>query len=280
MKTTDEEYVDLVREVWGEGFEVNPRNGGRVRLFVTQPIRFRSTPLVGIRKTAWKSALREWEWFLSGSSNVRDLHPSVRKWWEPWASPSGRVKYNYGEQLREQVYDATDYAAPGLKPCVGAFDQIAAFVDGIRSKPHSARHVISTWYSPEMYSPECPITNCHGTVIQASVNDGVLDLFTYQRSADLICGVPHNWIQYWAFLLWLSHRTGFKAGRLIWQGGDVHCYSAHESMIEKLLRIGAGSCQRTPQLIYTPSGDEFRADDFRLDGEYRPVITESVEMVV
>lgn len=275
--STDEQYVALVRETWGEGFEVNPRNGSRVRLFAPPPIRFRSTPLVGVRKTAWKSAIREFEWFLSGSNNVADLHPSVRKWWQPWANYLGNVRFNYGVQLRRQMGADSDYRD---------FDQIAAFVAGIREKPHSARHVITTWYSPEMYSADCPITNCHGTVIQAQVNDGVLDLFTYQRSADLICGVPHNWIQYWAFVQWLAHATGNRVGRLIWQGGDVHVYRAHAEMTERLIRTRdrhtecGGSLPQPPQLVYTPTSDEFRADDFTLDGDYRPVITDAVEMVV
>lgn len=266
--SVDKQYADLIDSVMREGQTVYPRNGERIRLVHPPAVRFRHTPLVVVRKTAWKSAIREWEWFLSGSSNVNDLHPSVHKWWQPWADESGEVRFNYSQQLRKQ------------RSCGEWFDQIAAFVDGIRRKPHSSRHVISTWYSPDMYSPECPITNCHGSLIQAFVHNGVLDLVMTQRSADLVCGVPHNWIQYWAFLLWLSHRTGTKPGEFVWQGGDVHLYAKHKSMACRIVYEQARMIANAPQLVYAPTSDEFKADDFTLSSQYTPVITESVEMVV
>lgn len=268
--SVDSQFVGLIHDVMETGKVVNPRNGERIRLHAPDKIRFTSTPLVSARKTAWRSAIREFEWFMSGSSNIYDLHPSVRKWWEPWADRGGDVLHNYSWQFRSFV--SYDDDGP-----VG-FDQIEAFVDGILTKPHSARHVITTWNPAEMYSPLTKITNCHGSLIQAFVHDGVLDLCMVQRSADLICGVPHNWVQYWAFLLWVCHRTGNKPGTFIWDGGDVHIYGAHREMARKIL--AQHELPPTPQLVYTPTSDEFLADDFSLDGPYTPVITDRVDMVV
>lgn len=275
--SVDRQYADLIRLVRDTGHRVNPRNGERIRLHGPDKIRFASTPLVSVRKTAWKSAVREFEWFMSGSNNINDLHPSVRKWWEPWAdSATGRIWCNYSHQFR---HFNTEFAGKG------GFDQVKALIDGIRKKPYSARHVITTWQTEEMYSHGIGITNCHGTVIQAFVSDGVLDLTMYQRSADLVCGVPHNWIQYWAFLLWLAHRTGNKPGTFIWDGGDVHLYGAHLDMADKIIDAVhyieyTDTVVETPQLVYSPTSEEFRAEDFSLDRPYTPVITESVEMVV
>lgn len=276
--SVDRQYTDLIRLVRDTGYKVNPRNGERVRLHAPDKIRFTSTPLVSVRKTAWKSAIREMEWFLSGSNKVADLHPSVRKWWEPWSNRQGRVNYNYSTQFRHY---ATQYDPD--KECFVGFNQVGVFINGIVNKPYSARHVMTTWNTEEMYSDDCLITNCHGTVIQAFVNDGVLDLTMYQRSADLVCGVPHNWVQYWAFLLWLAHRTGNKPGTFIWDGGDVHLYAAHLPMADKITMADeewSVFAITTPQLVYTPTSEEFLADDFSLDRPYTPLITESVEMVV
>ena len=269
MSHVDKAFIDLIGDVRSSGRKVNPRNGERMRLHAPDKIRFNSTPLVSVRKTAWKSAIREFEWFMSGSNNVYDLHQSVRHWWHPWTDRMGNIMSNYSKQFRS--YDGSAFRK--------GFDQIQAFIDGIKEKPHSARHVITTWHTEEMYSPDTKITNCHGTVIQAFVHDGVLDLTMYQRSADLICGVPHNWIQYWAFLLWLSHRTGNKPGQFIWDGGDVHIYAAHYEMTGRIMYTDVDSV-RTPQLVYTPTSEDFKADDFSLDGPYTPIITDSVEMVV
>ena len=272
MSHVDKSFIDLIGDVRSSGRKVNPRNGERMRLFEPNKIRFNSTPLVSVRKTAWKSAIREFEWFMSGSNIITDLHESVRKWWEPWATNGVYVENNYSSQFRHWQY--TEFGGRS-----GSFDQIQAFIDGIKEKPHSARHVITTWNTADMYSPDTKITNCHGTKIQAVVHDGVLDLSMDQRSADLICGVPHNWIQYWAFLLWLSHRTGNKPGQFIWDGGDVHIYAAHYEMSGKIMYTDVDSV-RTPQLVYTPTSEDFKADDFSLDGPYTPIITDSVEMVV
>ena len=103
----------------------------------------------------------------------------------------------------------------------------------------------------------------------------------YQRSADLILGVPHNWVQYWAFGLWLQHRTGIEFGEFVWQGGDVHVYSQHADLARRVEDAFARTPDRpAPALVYDPTGPEFKAADFALDGEYKYDIDEPVEMVV
>lgn len=273
MGGVDAVYADLVRRVLRDGDRVETRNSRCRRLFAEKAV-FRSTPLVSARKTAWKTAIREWEWFMTGSNNVNDAHPSVRPWWGPWADPAGAVLFNYGEQFRR--FTAVDQYTGS----VGLFDQIAALVEGVRSHPFSRRNVVTTWNPPEMADGECRITNCHGTVIQAFVDAvGHLHLVTYQRSADVVCGLPHNWIQYWAFLLWLAARTGKAADSLTWLGGDVHVYETHKALASRI--VGAApSCGLTPPLAYRPSLPDFRADDFALEGEYSPVLADRAEMVV
>lgn len=257
-------YKDLLWLCMRSGHSVKTRNAVVNRRTV-EYVEFEKTPLVSVRKTAWLSALREWEWFMQGSDNINDLHPTVRTWWKPWADPQGFINHNYSSQFRDWG---------------GGFDQIEYLLDGIRDHPFSRRNVITTWNTSDMASPSTPITNCHGTVIQAFVQpDNKLDLFTYQRSVDVICGLPHNWIQYWAFLLWLASRTGKEPGKLQWMGGDVHVYPEHAVLAEKILRV-EDSTPEPPRLLYTPSGEEFRASDFTLDSQYYPVIQDRAEMIV
>jgi thymidylate synthase len=72
-------YGDLIANVLLNGETVRTRNSV-VKRITTQTVKFDHTPLVVERKTAWKLALREWEFFMSGSSDINDLHPSVRHW--------------------------------------------------------------------------------------------------------------------------------------------------------------------------------------------------------
>ncbi len=268
MLTTDEQYANLIRACM-EGPAVTTRNALCHRT-ICYPVRFTSTPLVCARKTAWRTCLREWEWFMSGSNRIADLHESVRPWWQPWADKCGYVPYNYSRQFRFQAgNDDGNY-----------FDQIGYLIDSVRDHPNSRRAVITTWNTSDMTRPDCPITNCHSSLVQAFVEpDGnTLHLKTYQRSADVICGVPHNWLQSWAFLMWLAHLTGRQVGSLMWEGGDCHVYDAHWSVANRVL--GVSNFAPAPELIYTPTSDDFRAGDFTLSCEYLPTLTDRAEMIV
>lgn len=264
--TTDEMYADLIARCLA-GSKVTTRNSVCYR---TRCVRytFTSTPLVGIRRVAWRTCLREWEWFMSGSNDIGDLHESVRPWWEPWAR-YGVVPFNYSVQFRR--------AGVGRD----TVDQIDYLIDSLTKHPNSRRAVVTTWHAPDMLNLNCPITNCHNTMTQCFVEpDNTLHMKTYQRSADVVCGVPHNWFQQWAFLVWLAHRSGRRAGSLEWEGGDCHVYAAHEDLANRMLNEPAAPSQ--PELVYEPKGDdrEFRAGHFYLYGEYRPAITERAEMIV
>jgi thymidylate synthase len=273
----DDAYRQLLVTLLKCGQEIETRGHKCLRVR-NQMLTFVATPLVCVRKTAWKNALREWEWFMSGSNEMRDLHPSVHPWWQPWATdeasyhkpgvkPDMRVLYNYSVQFR-------DFQGRGCE-----IDQIAYLTDGVRGHPFSRRNLITTWNTAEMAQDDCPITNCHGSLVQAFVDpDNTLHLTMYQRSADVVCGVPHNWIQYWAFLLWLAKRTGREVGSFTWIGGDVHLYHRHRELALRLASVE--DVPPAPTLVYRGDGDDFKADDFDIYGEYRPVITDRAEMVV
>lgn len=265
IKMVDEGFQDLLREIMEDGVEVDTRNSVCKRV-MNQKITFNQTPVVSVRRTAWKSAIREMQWFLSGSSNIKDLHPGVHKWWAPWADENGEIHNNYSKQLRS----FTDHL----------FDQVAYLQNAIKNHPYGRRSVITTWNTQEMMDPRTPITNCHGTVIQAFVNpDNTLHLTMYQRSSDMVLGMPHNWIQYWAFMMYLAHHGGRKPGSFTWIGGDCHIYEVHYEAAKEIYEADVSGIS-TPQLIYTPSSTDFKADDFTLSGDYKPLIKKSLPMVV
>jgi thymidylate synthase len=219
------------------------------------------------------------EWFLSGSNLVADLPESVQKWWTPWANEHGCVANNYSSQFRA-------FAGAPNGDHVAYCDQIEYLIESLKSHPNSRRAVITSWNTADMASSHTPITNCHGTVIQCFVDsrDNV-DMFMYQRSADMVVGTPHNWIQYWALLQYLAHRAGRQPGKFTWMGGDCHIYEDHVDLVKRMLEVcneddDALGPTASPQLIYTPSSDEFLASDFSLDAPYAPAITESAKMVV
>lgn len=266
----DTEYVDLINTVLRSGRDVHTRNSRCVRVICDTRV-FSTNPMISVRRMGWQNALREMEWFLSGSNRLEDLHPDTRKWWEPW-NINGYVPFNYGLQLRQ------------FKGYAGIVDQVSELIRGIKHHPYSRRNVITTWNTSDMLhasKDKRGITNCHGTVIQAFVDPETnqLSLFMYQRSADLIVGVPHNWFQYWAMLIWLSHQCNRNVGELYWTGGDVHIYSEHMDLAKKIAETPLDSIN-TPRLVYTPRSEEFRAEDFTLSDPYRYILPDSAPMIV
>ena len=287
---TDVIYGDLVRHVLTTGTRLKTRNHDCIRRH-TITIIFHQTPLVSVRKTAWKTALREWEWFMSGSNNIKDLHPAVHHWWKPWVDEDGNVRYNYSQQFRSfnGVPHAPEEMASAYEPrCV---DQIAYLIEGIKVHRTSRRLVATTWNASEMMMPDCPVTNCHGTVVQffSDEKTNILDMTTYQRSCDLIVGVPHNWFQYWAFLLWMAKRTGSKVGKMTWIGGDVHVYDepSHRKAADWIVEHAGDTTAKEgygpPELVHTAESEdlEFKADDFELNRPYYPgFYNEPVKLIV
>lgn len=281
---TNRVYCDLLHKLLMCGERIKTRNS-YVRKLHTYTYIFDVTPLVTIRKTAWKSALREMEWFLSGSNNINDLPESVQKWWSPWADKNGHVKYNYSKQFRYADGVHINNEANWVDPT-------ALFINGVKYHPFSRRNIITTWHAFDMAQPDNPITNCHGTIIQAhGRQNGTIDISMYQRSVDMVCGLPHNWIQYWAFLLWVCKVAGKKPGSFYWIGGDIHLYESHLDIARKLIDIREEApiaIKDIPDLLYHPEpnaqgkfdGVPFRADDFSLS--YKPVFhcKDVAEMIV
>jgi thymidylate synthase len=266
--TADYALHDMVFDCLRRGEKIPARNGNTFRT-LGHTFRFDRPPLVTVRRTAWKTALYEWEWFMSGSSNLKDLHESARPWWKEWADGNGRVKHNYGRQLR--AFTAGDRS----------FDQIEHLIKQVRENPYSRRSVGTTWNPQEMAAPDCKITNCHGTVIQFHGHpDGGLTLETYQRSCDVMVGVPQNWVQYWAFLEWVCRRAGRTPRELVWHGGDCHVYEAHKPAAEEFISRHPAPANRF-KFLYDPADPTtFRAADFALDREYQPVLDYPLPLVV
>lgn len=255
MNVADVCYYSLIEQVLEYGDLIETRNHAAYSLIDSDTIIFHKTPLVTLRKTAWRKALREMEWFLSGDPKCPD---ELLDWWDGQLNSFGCYMGGYGEQLRS--FGDSNY------------DQVAELIKGIKEHPYSRRHVITTWNPYEMANmiennnnPRTP-TTCHGTIIQYFVRKGKLSARTYQRSCDVILGCIHNWIQHWALLMWLAHQTSLEVGSLIWDFGDLHLYAeeSHLEVARAILASGGTNC-KNPKLIYKGTGD-FKASDFELEG--------------
>lgn len=286
MNSTDQIYRTLLRWVHDTGEVIESRNHS-VRSVIDLPsITFSTFPLVTLRRTAWKMALREMEWFLSGKTQCPD---TLLPWWEGQLN----VRYDihqcysrmierhhyvsgYGHQLRH--FDGDRLQRYGLND---GYDQVDAFLNGIILDPFSRRHIMTTWHPFEMANialinnnTDCPAT-CHGTLVQGFVRDNSLFMNVYQRSADLLLGVPHNWVQWWGFLLWAANQSGLGVGTLRWIAGDAHIYQSEDHLeVMHAILDADEKIEDDCTLCYEHNTNDFRADDFTIIGNIpHPVVS-------
>jgi len=272
----DQEYKYLIYRIFTSGDELETRNH-RVKSVIDYPqIIFTETPLVTVRKTAWKKAIREMEWFLSGEPECPE---ELLDWWDGQLDTQGRYVAGYGQQFRS--YSCLSHG--GFR-----FDQIEFLLKGLRDHSASRRLVVTTWNPAEMaaitslnHNPNTP-SCCHGSMIQCSVRDGKLHMTHYQRSADVLLGVPHNLVQYFALILYLAHWSNLEVGSLRWLFGDVHLYQeeSHVECAKQIIQSPIRSVDTPIKLCYNPiiglAGGipEFKASDFTMDGVIpEPLVT-------
>ncbi len=263
MSIVDCFFIDLVENALS-GDRIEGRNHPTFStLFANWPV-FKETPLVTVRKTAWKKALVEMEWFLTGNAACPT---EIMDWWDGQLNPQGLYRRGYAYQLR--------YFG-------GQFDQINHLLQSIRRYPYSRRHILTTWNPEDMSkiaeineNPHTPAT-CHTSFNQYFVRNGELHGKTYQRSADILLGVPHNWIQQWALLLWIAAQTGLKPGLLGWEAGDAHIYDdpTHLDVARAMVDAPPRRVEPLPELVYHGGPDTaFFADDFEMVGDIPEPVT-------
>lgn len=272
---TDYLYQKIVKQIHETGDLIETRNALCKSCFDIEPIILTKTPLVTLRKTAWKKALRELEWFMSGEITCPD---ELMDWWDGQLDEHNHYHGGYSEQLRRSCKLLT---IEGIKNKIG-FDQIKYILDGLKNNPNSRRLVMTTWNPWDMAhivelnnNPKTP-TCCHGTLVQYFVRDGYLHAYHYQRSADVLLGLPHNLIQHWALLLYFAHHAHLEVGSLRYTIGDAHLYQheSHCAATELLIKLQTyPELDNSFKLCYNSFMDKeecvpvFRASDFVMEGE-------------
>jgi thymidylate synthase len=266
---TDHLYCEVLRIINNEGEAIETRNHAAISCMDVPTITFVHTPLVTVRKTAWKKALRELEWFMSGDDKCPE---ELLDWWEDQLNVYDEYTDGYSTQFRH---------SPTSLYVNKTFDQINYLLNGLRNNPNSRRLVMTTWNPYDMahitltnQNDNCP-TCCHGSLIQLFVRQKHLFMTHYQRSADCLLGLPHNFIQYWALLLYFARHANYQVGALKFVLGDAHLYleDSHVAATNALLSLTLDAGVDQPfELTYNPTCDmtepvpEFRAADFTMQG--------------
>ena len=288
MQHPEHQYLDLLSQILQTGDKRIDRTGvGTLSLFGTTA-RFDLSkgeiPLLTTKRVYWKTAVKEMLWFLTGDTNIRSLLQENVRIWTDWPLAKYRQSGKDGaesigqEAFEQRVLNDDAFAAKWgeLGPVYGKqwrrwvgadgreYDQIAGLLQMLRTNPSSRRMLFHAWNVPEIGAMSLP--PCH-LVYQFHVSSaGRLNCLMFQRSADVLLGVPFNWMGTVALQAMLAQQAGLELGEFVWMGGDVHLYLNHLLQAEEQLSRSPRPWPSMKLLRHPDTIDGYRIDDFEVSG--------------
>lgn len=260
------QYLDLMRHVKERGVYKNDRTGTGTWSVFGYQMRFNldeGFPLVTTKKCHLRSIIHELLWFLRGETDIAYLQENGVSIWNEWATPEGDLGPVYGKQWRA-------WEGPNGE----RVDQISQLIDEIKSNPDSRRLVISAW-NPVVL-PDVRMTPrdnaalgkqalppCH-CLFQFYVQNERLSCQLYQRSADILLGVPFNIASYALLIMMIAKVCDLGLGDFVHTFGDAHLYSNHAEQVKTQL---AREPYPLPTMTLNPAVRnifEYRFEDFEL----------------
>ena len=257
-------YLDYLRDILDHGTIHDDRTGTGTRRVFGRQLRFdlsKGVPLVTTKRMFWKGIVAELLWFLSGSTTIRPLVEQGVSIWTDW--PLKRYRDATGETLSKEAFEEricsdSDFADRwgALGPVYGKqwrdfegpegrIDQMARLVEGLRTRPHSRRHLVSAWHPAQVEDAALP--PCHYAFqcfVDGEPGDGRLSLMWQQRSVDSFLGLPFNIASYALLTHMLAQQVDLTPHELIFSGGDCHIYHNHVDVVREQLT-------RTPRPLPT-----------------------------
>jgi thymidylate synthase len=247
------QYLDLMRHVRDHGILKTDRTGTGTRSVFGYQMRFDLSagfPLVTTKKLHLRSIIYELLWLLSGDTNIKFLHDNKVTIWDEWADEKGDLGPVYGQQWRS--WPSRDG---------GVIDQIADTVERIKKNPDSRRLLVTAWNPADVDKMALPPCHC---LFQFYVANGKLSCQLYQRSADILLGVPFNIASYAMLTHMMAHVTGLKVGEFVHTLGDAHIYLNHLEQIDEQLSRTPYALPRLVMKRDVKAIDEFRYEDFEI----------------
>jgi dihydrofolate reductase/thymidylate synthase len=195
-------------------------------------------PILTIRKSAPKWIIREFLWFISGSTNVKQLQDQKISIWDHNSSrefldeiglsnlKTGDIGAGYGFQLR---HAGTNYIDCETEYKDG-IDQLQICTDLIKNDPNNRRILINLWNVADLKKMALP--PCH-LLYQFTVTEGKLNIHLYQRSWDINLG--WNYATAALFCHLLAHYCDLQVGILTHTICDCHLYVKHLEYVKEFI---------------------------------------------
>lgn len=258
------QFKDLVQYIIDNGEVKQDRTGvGTVSIFGYQD-RYNlqdGFPLVTLKRTYWKGVVHELLWFLQGNTNIKYLVDNNVHIWDEWADEDGNLGPVYGKQWRDWVSNKKDDNGEYI-----IIDQIKELIEGIKTNPHSRRHIVSAWNVGEISNMALP--PCHSFFQFYVSTTNKLSIHLYMRSNDVFLGRSFNLASYALLNHMIAHLCGLEVGEFIFTSGDTHLYLNHMDQVKEMMSREPKALPKLKlvNVENVKSIDDFRFEHFELEG--------------
>lgn len=240
----DTSYLSLVNNIMNNGYDTD-----NTRMLPMQIIRAnniaKSFPVVQHKKLFVKGVWEELMFFLHGYRDVRILQSKGVHIWDANADPEYKKLHNkhledydlgpiYGCQWRNFNGNHCDQHNNGHASWSHC-DQLQSIVNNIKNHSLSRRLFMSAWNPQqldEMVLPPCHVSYHFIPYIKNGIY--TVDLMVYQRSADVMLGLPFNIASSSFLLLLVCKYCGVSAGDVCICIGNAHIYKEHFKSLDKV----------------------------------------------
>ena len=263
----------LAKKIINKGTLKNNRTGIDTVSLFAESITFdisETIPVLTTRRIAWKTAITEMLFFLSGKSDTLELEKQNIKIWQGNTSrefldsvglkdiPVGQLNFGYGHQIRH---------FGGKSNCQGGHDQLKYITDLIENDPNSRRILWNLWNLGDLNVQTLPA--CH-LMFQIYISENEISGHLTMRSQDYALANNFNTINYTVFIYILALKYGYTPGKLTITMTDCHIYKNHIEQTNIQLNR---SIKSSPKLILNPDiknkdWSEITIDDFSLVGYF------------
>ena len=251
------DYANLVGAVLQYGKTREGRNGATRSIFgcvlqVDTQV-YGHFPLLTCRQMYPKGILGELAAFFKGPKSLADFESEGCNYWSQWANEDGSIDVDYGNSWID----------------FNGINQLKNLVEGLKKDPTGRRHVVSGW-RPERLD-ELSLPCCHMLYqwyVDTSTNR--LDMIWYQRSVDVMVGLPSDVVLAAAWNALVANEVGLQPGSITMMLGDTHIYEGHVEQTSKYLeRVHSSARINPPSYGITAAAtmSNFKASDIKI-GDY------------
>ena len=239
-------YAQLVSRVLQHGELRHTRNGNTLSTFnaqvVIDDLQFHQFPILRGRQMFYKGVLGELAAMLRRHTCNGDFMEQGCRYWSKFADDDGSLRVDYGNAWFN----------------FNGVNQIAELKRMLREDPTNRRMIISGWNPANLNKLSLPC--CHLLYQFYVTNTNELHMKWYQRSVDVMIGLPSDAIFAAAWLLAICREFGFRPGSIVMDFCDVHIYEEHFEGAQQYIGQWHEVGQYLPPAAYVytaPAGTDF-----------------------